>query len=774
MLSKYSDWVIKWRYIIVIVTLAVTFVLASGGKNLVFTNDYRYFFSKDNPQLLEFETLQDTYTKNDNVYIMLEPESGDIFNKEFLAALKELTEQSWQIPHSIRVDSITNFQHTYAEGDDLVVIDLVDDVERLSEEDLEYVKKISLSEPLLVNRMISNTGDVAGVNITIELPGKNQITEGPEVVSYTRQMVKEFEQSHPEINVYTTGIVMMNNAFPEASQNDIKHLIPFAFVAIVVGLFLFLRSITGTLATLVVIIFSILLGMGTAGWLGYKLTPPSASAPTMILTLAVADCVHFLTTFLKSMRAGMDKAAAVKESLRINFHPIFLTSLTTVVGFLSLNFSDVPPFRDLGNITSMGVAYAFVLSVLFLPALTLILPFKVVVVADKKTQQMESIANFVIEKRRLLLWMIGIIIVSFIALIPKNEINDVFVEYFDESIEFRRHTDHVADKVTGLYTIQFSLQASDSGGISEPAFLKDMEKFIKWLREQPEVMHVNSVSDTFKRLNKNMHGDDESHYSLPTQRELAAQYLLLYEMSLPYGLDLNDQINVDKSSTRISTTLRTISTNQMLDLEQRSREWLTNNTSNMNFVISSPAVIFSHLAMRNINSMLIGSVVALIIISIILIFALRSIRLGLISLIPNLAPIGVAFGVWAIFVSEIGIALSVVGGMSLGIIVDDTVHFLSRYKRARKETHASPIEAVRYAFSNVGRALLITTIVLTLGFLVLAMSAFELNSAMGLLTAITIVLALIIDFFFLPPLLIALEERRDEKEMDTHTTTLSS
>ncbi len=701
---------------------------------------------------------------------MLEPKSGDVFNKEFLTSLKELTEQSWQVPHSIRVDSITNFQHTYAEGDDLVVIDLVDDVESLSNADLTYIKKVSISEPLLVDRLISVTGSVAGINITIELPGKNQITEGPEVVSYTRQMIAEFENSHPNIDVYTTGIVMMNNAFPEASQNDIKHLVPLAFLAIVIGMFLFLRSISGTIATLLVIIFSIMLGMGTAGWLGYKLTPPSASAPIMILTLAVADCVHFLTTFLKSMRAGMDKIAAVKESLRINFHPIFLTSLTTVVGFLSLNFSDVPPFRDLGNITSMGVTYAFLLSILFLPALILILPFKVKKSENKNMQFTQILAEFVIHKRRALLWVMGIVIACFIALIPRNEMNDIFVEYFDESIEFRHHTDYVADKLTGLYTIQFSLQAKDSGGISEPKFLEDMDNFIDWLRVQPEVMHVNSISDTFKRLNKNMHGDDESQYSLPNERNLAAQYLLLYEMSLPYGLDLNDQINIDKSSTRISATLQTLSTKQMLDIVERTREWLTNNTRNMSFVISSPAVIFTHLAMRNINSMLVGSIAALIVISIILVFALRSIKLGLISLIPNLAPIGVAFGIWAIFVSEIGIALSVVGGMSLGIVVDDTVHFLSKYLRAKRENNASSIEAVRYAFSNVGSALLVTTVVLTLGFLVLSMSAFKLNSDMGLLTAITIVLALVVDFLFLPPLLIALEEGRDDKNLISDTS----
>jgi len=775
MLSKYSDWVLRWRYLVVLITLVAIFLLGAGGKNLVFTNDYRYFFSEDNPQLLEFEEIQDTYTKQDNVYIMLEPKSGDVFNKEFLAALKELTEQSWQIPYSIRVDSITNFQHTYAEGDDLIVVDLVDDAPNLEEKDIAYIKDVALNEPLLVHRLVAESSEAASVNIIIELPGKNEITEGPEVVGYTRDMVSKFEQAHPEINVYTTGIVLMNNAFPEASINDMKMLVPIAFLAIIIGLLLFTRSITGTFSTLLVIIFSIMAGMGVAGWLGFKLTPPSASAPTMILTLAVADCVHFFITFLHAMRTGMNKQAAIKESLRINFHPIFLTSLTTVIGFLSLNFSDVPPFRDLGNITAIGVTFAFLLSVFFLPALTAILPFKVKQRADRKTVVMEKIAEFVIAKRRMLLWGMGAIIVTFVAIIPRNEINDRFVEYFDDSIEFRRHTDYVTEKISGLYSAQFSLQAKESGGISEPDFLQKMDSFAEWLRQQPEVMHVNTVTDTFKRLNKNMHGDDDSKYTLPNDRELAAQYLLLYELSLPYGLDLNDQINIDKSSTRLATTLETLSTDQMLLFEQRARDWIKDNASGINMIASSPAVIFSHLAVRNIGSMIVGTLVALGLISLILIFALRSLKLGLISLIPNITPVAVAFGVWAIFDSEIGLALSIVAGMTLGIVVDDTVHFMSKYLRAKREKNLNAIEAVRYAFSSVGVALLVTTFVLAAGFLVLSLSAFELNSAMGLLTAITIVIALIIDFLFLPPLLIALEERqnenKDEKEVLTDLAT---
>lgn len=256
-----------------------------------------------------------------------------------------------------------------------------------------------------------------------------------------------------------------------------------------------------------------------------------------------------------------------------------------------------------------------------------------------------------------------------------------------------------------------------------------------------------------------MHGDDLSRYELPSKRELAAQYLLLYEMSLPYGLDLNNQINVDKSATRISVTLKTISTRQILELERRVAQWLSNNTPSLLTTGSSPTIMFSHIGQRNIRSMLWGTSIALILISGILIFALRSLKLGLISLIPNLAPAAIAFGIWGVLVGEIGLSLSVVAGMTIGIVVDDTVHFLSKYLRAQREQGMRAEDAVRYAFSTVGIALGVTTAVLVAGFLVLALSAFELNSGMGLLTAITIAIALFIDYLLLPPLLIAFESK---------------
>ncbi len=231
-------------------------------------------------------------------------------------------------------------------------------------------------------------------------------------------------------------------------------------------------------------------------------------------------------------------------------------------------------------------------------------------------------------------------------------------------------------------------------------------------------------------------------------------------MSLPYGLDLNDQINIDKSGVRVTVSLESMSSNEMLALEQRINQWTDKNIPQYKIELASPILMFSHIGSRNIIRMVIGSTLALVLISFLLMFAFKSIKLGLISLIPNLIPAGIAFGIWSLIDGQIGLGLSVVTGLTLGIVVDDTVHFISKYQRARKEKGMNSEEAVQYAFSTVGIALWITSIVLVTGFMVLSLSHFTMNAEMGLLTAITIAVALFLDLLFLPPLLMSLDKKQ--------------
>lgn len=783
MIERYAAWVVRYRWLVIVLTVLATLALASGGKNLAFTNDYRVFFSKENPQLLAFEELQEAYTKSDNVLIMLEPKDGDVFSAATLAAVADLTDRAWQIPYSIRVDSLTNYQHMDAEEDDLIVADLVEDVDALNPAELERIREIALAQPTIVKKLLATNSQVTGINVTMEMPPEltdeeralplsERTSDDPmvalqEAVTFVRAMVADMEQEYPDIKFTSSGLVLLNQAFSEASITDMSTIIPLAFGVIIVGVLVLIASPVAMIATVLVVLMSIMAAMGTAGWMGFKLTPPSASAPTLILTLAVADCVHFLVTFYQNLRKGMERQAAVIESLRINFSPILLTSVTTAVGFLSLNASDAPPFRDLGNITAMGVMFAFFFAVTFLPAFSAVMPARGKVRDENKATTMDGLANFVINFRRPLFWGMGGIMVALAVVAPKNELNDVFVHYFDESVPFRAEVDEITDKLSGLYIVDFSVDSKEEGGVSNPEFLADVEKFENYLTSLPEVQHVSAITETMRRLNRSMHGDDQAYYKLPENRELSAQYLLLYEMSLPYGLDLNNQINFDKSTTRISATLETISTQEMLRIEQESIAWMQENTPNIASVPSGPTIMFSHIGMRNIISMLSGTGIALVLISLILVFALRSVKFGAVSLIPNIAPALMAFGVWGMLVGEVGLAVSVVVAMTLGIVVDDTIHFLSKYLRARRERGMNAEDAIRYAFNTVGVALTVTTIVLVAGFMVIAQSNFQVNSQMGLLTAITIAIALIVDFLFLPALLLLVDgDKKSDEQTD--------
>lgn len=755
----YIDFLFKWRWPVLIATLAVAMLAASGGRFIEFKNDYQYFFREDNPQLRAFEDLQEIYTKNDNILFVVAPESGKVFTPETLAAVGEITDRAWQLPFSTRVDSITNFQYSHAEEDDLIVDDLVDLEREYTPAEREELQAIALGEPLLKRRLVSNEAHVTAIFVRHTLPRKSS-DEATKAALAARELAADIEAKYPGHTVHLTGGVMLSNAFFEASVQDLSTLVPVMYLVLLVTAILFLRSFWGMLITLVIIVLSASSAMGIAGWLGIPITPPSSSAPTVIMTLAVADSIHLLVTLFQSMRQGMNKKEAMTESLRVNLSPVFLTSLTTAIGLLGLNLSDVRPFNDLGNIATIGVTAAFIYTLIALPPLVAILPIR----ASKKTVEERSgpivgLGEFVIAQRKGLLWVGAISIAVLSVMVTRNELNDEFIKYFDESFAFRTDTDFTSENLSGIYTMEFSLGSGEEGGIANPGYLKDVEAFANWSREQPDVQHVFTITDTFKRLNKNMHADDPEWYALPEERDLAAQYLLLYEMSLPYGLDLNDTINIEKSSTRLIVTCANVTAVRMRELQAQSEAWLQANTPKTMWTVpASTNLMFSHISERNIKSSLIATFIALGLIAIILGIAFRSVKFGALSILPNLAPGLMAFGIWGMAVGKIDVGNAIVTTMALGIIVDDSVHFMSKYLRARREGGMDSQAAVRYAFSTVGTALVVTSFILVAGFMILSFSPFGLNAGMGLLTAIVLLVALGADLLFLPPLLMQVDK----------------
>ena len=755
--ERYARWVIRRKWWVMLAVTAVTALAAVGAKNLGLASNYRVYFSPDNPDLVAYEAVENIYTRNDNALFVVKPKSGSVFTPQTLDAVRELTEAAWQIPYSTRVDAITNFQHTWADGDELVVEDLLPSGD-ITTAAAERARTVSMSEPLLAKRLISADGTATGVNVRINLPGEND-SELIEAVEFIRALETEYRNRYPHLEIHTTGIAMMNHAFAEAPMQDMPVVMPLMFLVVVLTIIGFLRTAGGAVATLAVIGLSVATAVGLAGHFGVNFDPTSASAPTIILTLAIADSIHILVSFMHSLKRGLSKEDAIVEAIRVNAQPVFLTSVTTAIGFLSLNFSDSPPFRLLGNLTALGVMVAWVYSMTVVPAVLAIFPAgaRASTRASLMDRGMDRLASFIVGRARPVLVFSGLAAIALSASIARMTVNDQFTEYFDDRLPIRVASDFSTDHLVGLYGVTYSLDSGEPQGVTDPEFLQRADDFARWYESRPSVVHVSSFTEIMKRLNRNMHGDDPAFHRLPDSGELGAQYLLLYEMSLPYGLDVNDQVDVDKRSLRMDVTygdadVATVERDMVL-----AEAWLQENglPSMQRAEGTGVTTMFSQITRRNIDSMVLGTGLGFALISLILVGALRSVRLGLISLVPNLVPTAIALGVWALLVGEVGFAVSIVAGLSIGIIVDDTVHFLTKYNYARKTMRAE--EAVRYAFQNVGTAILGTTIIVAAGFAMLGLSTFRVTAYMGLLTSMTVLSALLVDFFLLPALLIAVD-----------------
>jgi len=751
---SFTEWLLSHRVLVLVASFIVLMICVAGVTRLDFSADYRVLFSDKNPQLKAFEEMESIYGKRDNLMIVVAPDDSNVFTKKSLKVIESITEKAWLTPYSIRVDSITNFQHTTAVEDDLNVFPLFENINDLSKEDIEERRKIAIAEPLLKNRMISERGNVAAINIMINTPENASLEQQFETVEFVRNIVNEIEETTPNIKYYLTGETLMGFTAIEAGMYDSTTLFPAMYLLILITTYFFIRSVWGVLSVLIIIMFSTVAAIGLTGWAGIQLSTLSAMAPIIILTLAVADSVHVLVTLFQEMSSGVEKREAIVRSLEVNHQPIFLTSITTAIGFLSLNTSDVPPFGDMGNIVAMGVLMAWLYSVITLPVILDYLPLKSRPRSSRSEKFMDNIADFSIKRRSELGVAFALILVFGAYCSTLNQFNDLFPEMYGKQIKFRQDTDFIRENLTGVMQIHHAIKAKEANGIYEPDYLRELDRLTQWYEDQPGVTHVESYSSTIKRINKSLHGDQLLHYRIPDTREEAAQYQFFFELSLPYGLQMENILTSARDESRLTVTMGNVDSKDLVLLEARARAFAEKNLQSLELDEGVGAsVMMGHAARRNGESMLVGAPLAVILISVIIIISLRSIQLGLLSLLPNLAPGIIAFGIWGILDGKLGIAAAPTATIAFGIVVDNTIHFFSKYLRARNINKLSIEEAIHYSFHRVGAALGTTTTILASGFLILTLSALTPNLFIGLMTALSLVISLGLTYLILPTLL---------------------
>ena len=756
-----SKFIINNRIVFIFSCLVLVLILGRGITSVVFDPDMERFFPKGHPATSLSYEIDETFIRTDNLVIAINAKNNSIFTKKTLSLIESLTEKSWTVPYSIRVDSLTNYSYVRSVDDDLLVEPFIENAVSLEDSFIKQREKIVEEEEIIFGSLISKDKKTTVISIIVDPPNPDANIKLIDTVEYMLEYVDEAKSNHPELDIRVLGTPYQEYISPKMVLSEMPIVMPSMLLLILVSVFFLLRSVFAVLATILVIVLSLISTFGSVGYIGNALNQMVITIPILIITLALADCVHLFSIFFQQRAKGYSSKESMTRSLELNLQPLFLTTLTTCIGFLSFNVLDVPPLQDLGNFVSIGIAMAFIFTIFFAAPLFSFFEIKAPKSVNQQINLSRKIAKFSLKNSKTLLWSVPLASLLLICLIPLNVLDENPTQMYDEGFTSFSADTLWLDEMLGV-TFPVSFKASsNNGSVSEPEFLKKIDNFVKWLETQDEVNHVTSLAHTMKNLNKSMHGDDPEWETIPESEELSSQYLFFYEMSLPMGLDLNSSISQDRASTKISANLDDMSGKEFLKFDKKVRAHIQEN--NLTEIISPAAgfrVVFSHISMVIVNSLLFGVFLGLLSITLLLGLFFRSIPFGVLSAFPNVLPIAAAFGIWALYDGQVGFMVAVGMGSTLGIIVDFTVHLLSKYDLARREMGQSPEEAVVFAFESVGFALIVMTIVISLGFLVLNLVNFMPLHDFARFSTISFVMALIIDFLLFPNLLVRFDKRK--------------
>ena len=759
--KDFAKLLIKYRYLSIGLVIIVVCLLATGLTKLTFNPDLETYFPEGHPAVVRYNEIDDMFIPTDNLIIAVHSNEGTLFNGDSLKVIEELTRKSWTIPYSVRVDSLTNYSYVKSVNDDLIVEPFIEEAEKKSIEFFEKRENLVAGEDIIYKSLISEDKKTSVVSIIVDPPGPNKEDQNSELINYILGFIEPIKESNENLDIRLLGNPYLDYISPRIVKAEMPVVMPLMLLLIFLIVFLMIRSYAAVLATFIVILMSLIATFGSIGILGNPLNQMVTTIPILIITLALADCIHLFSIYFQNRIKGISSKESMEKSLEMNIQPLFLTTISTCIGFLCLNFIEVTPLRDLGNAVAIGIGFAFIFTIFFIAPIVSFFEVKTASKVTKQTRFSTSVGSFILKNGNKLIFSITSISFLILLCIPMNELDENPTQMYAEGFtSFSSDTLWLDEKLSVTFPVNF-LATNEEGQVSDPDFLKILDKFSVWLEEREQVNHVTSLANNMKNLNKSMHGDDPEWKKIPENADLSAQYLFFYEMSLPMGLDLNSSISQDRKSTKISATLKDMSSNEFKEFNNEVLGYLRqNNLENMISEPSSFRVIFTYMVEAIVNSLLYGLFIGILLITLIIGLFFRSYLLPALSIFPNILPIGMGFGLWGLFVGDVGFMVAVGMGSTLGVIVDFTVHFLSKYELARKEFKKSVEESVIYSFETVGFALIIMTVVLALGFSVLNLVTFIPIQDFAKFSVICFIGGLIINFLFLPNLLMKFDKRK--------------
>ncbi|MEA1920745.1 MAG: MMPL family transporter [Campylobacterota bacterium] len=757
-MDKFVDFIIRFRWYIAIAIPLITVMFASQLKHLEFEGSYRIWFGEESSILKDYDSFRAVFGNDDGVSIIFRDEAG-VFNPKALHVISRITQKLWETKDIARVDSITNYQYVHADEaypDEVIVEDFIEDVDALSPSQLAQKAKIILGEAMILGRIISD--DLKTTMIVARMTPK--AGDDPEVSARLKKAVEAIvaDESESGYRFYLAGGPILNMSFIDLGQHDASTFTPLVLLIAMLILWVIFRRPSAVLLSISVVIFTFLIVLAIQVMLGYRMNNFTANMPVFIVAIGIADAMHLFWIYMLGRKKGMDNHEAIHYSVHKNFLPIFLTSITTAVGFASLGISAVVPIKTLGIATANAALLAFVLTILFVPAMLAILNPKIKATQLAKEKKTSLLAHRV--SRFIMAYDIKILVSSslFILAIGTGlyhvKVDSNTVRYFSEEVPFRETVTFMQKNISGPMTYEIVVDSKQKDGIKDPKFMNTVEEFYKVFREKyPDMRHISSLSDVVKKFNEVMDGS----YSIPNDRNLIAQYLLLYSLSLPQGMEINDKMDVDERLLRVTAAMNIVDTSKDLEMMQWVEQWWEQTPYSAK--INGQTAMFAHMQ-HDVTDTLINSILlAITAVSIMMIFIFRNLRIIPLFIVPNILPIVLVVGVmgWLGLTIDIGVAIS--GAIIIGVAVDDTIHFLVKYREARSRGDSLE-DALAYVMQYAGSAIIFTTIILSAAFMIFVFSDFLPNVHFGIVTSIALVIAVWVDLLILPAVL----SRFDAKE----------
>ncbi|CBW25889.1 putative integral membrane protein [Halobacteriovorax marinus SJ] len=754
--KKFTQFIVQRPWTSILIGLLTLFIFLPGLSNLEQDFSYRIWFRDSEPLIKRYDNFQAKFGNDDLINIIIHSPNG-IFDKESIDLIQELTDELWKVSDVISVDSLTNYQWTSAHEDELIIEDFISNDH--SAQTLKLKKEMALADKTLPDYLINREATVTNIYAKIK-PHFDGAPNDKEIIAQTREMISRIKQKLPsndDHTIHTNGSLDINNTFREVSEHDVATIFPIVFLIIILFLTYIFRNITLVLLPLLTILVTIMATFGLAGYLGIKFNNLIAMVPTILIAIAIADSVHLLVTYFQFRKSGNNSKEATTLSITKNFKPTILTTISTAIGFFSCTTSDLIPLRDLGILAGAGTILAWIFTMFLMCPILLKSKVKGIKennqddVDPRAMERARSIVN-TLDKYKYPIAFITLLVSIFSTYLGlKNEVNSNPYTYFTENVPLRISNDFTLKNLGGFYGPQVVIDSGVNDGIKDPAFLKKVESFQSWLEEKEYISRVTSIVEVIKAMNKSMHGDDESYYRVPENRKTIAELLFLYTMSLPQGKDLNDRMSIEKDSLRMAVLWTLQGSKESLEkmalIESKAKEF------GLDAQVTGKIPIYQNMTTFVVKSFFSSIALALVGISLLLIIIFKSIKLGVFSMLPNIIPLMVGAGLMKILSTPIDVGTALVSSVCLGIVVDDTIHFLNSFNALRSKGMATK-EALVKVLATTGPALIWTTLILAVGFGALIFANFSPNKNFGIFTALVLLVALVVDLIILPTLLL--------------------